>query len=104
MHFGELLHLVRGQDFFQFGLGIGFQSGDLRLLVVRQVQALFGTRRQEVEAAARPARTMIGRRRLLAVRRGRSVLGGEEAGGGAEDQREEHYFRFHNMLLVFCLP
>lgn len=101
MHLGQLFHLIRGQNGRKFDLRLGFQGGDLCLLFICQIQSLRRPGRQEVETTTSAVRAMFGGGRLLTVRRGRAVLGGEEAGGSAESQREEHYFGFHNMLFVF---
>ena len=101
VHFGQLLHLIGRQDGREFHFRLGFQRGDLRLLVICQIQFLNRAGRQQMEPAASPARAVFGGGRLLTVRRRRAVLGGEEAGGGAESQREEHDFCFHNMLFDF---
>ncbi len=75
-HLFQLFHLVRRQDLCEFGLRIGFQSGQLFLLIRRQVEshlrawgqqmkpALSGTAR----AAANPVPAGSWGRRLLALR------------------------------------
>jgi len=90
MHLFQFRNLLGRQDLFQLRFHIGFQIRDLLLLVVREVQPLTGSGRQDMHPAVRSARTVFAGRRLLAIRRGRGILGQEQARGGAERQCEEY--------------
>jgi hypothetical protein len=89
MHLLQLRELLGRQDLFQLGFHIRFQIRELLLLVVGEVQPLIGSGREDMHPAARSAGTVFAGRRLLPVRRGRGILGQEQAGGGAERQYEK---------------
>ena len=98
LQFGEL---IGGENFFHLGLHFRFEAGDLRFLVVGELEFLGRTRRQHMKAAAGPVLTGFRARGARRITGGRCVLSHEETGGGAESQREEGNFGFHNMLF-YC--
>jgi hypothetical protein len=106
-HLVQLLHLVRRQDLLQLDPHIGFQVGQLLLLIGGQIQMFPSLRREQVESATttgaggRTAGTAVRRGWTLTVTRRGTVLGVDETSRGTQCQDEEEYFGFHN--LCSCL-
>ena len=99
-HLFKLGHLLRRQDFFQLGLRLGLERGQILFLVRRQVQRFFGARGQQMKAALAAfaaGSAHASRTTLTAIRARGAFAGGRSAAlilghyrhrGHAECQRQ----------------
>ena len=102
-HLRQLLQLIGCQDFLHLDLHLGLQIRHLFQLVGGQFQYLLCARGQHVKPwATETAGTTFGWWRTLSVAGWGAVLCRQQAGRSAECQREQDYFRFHDVMWLLC--